>query len=179
MKYRSLVFMSALGLALFAACRQSPPTPVAAAATNASSIVPYLTNAQPRLQTLKLFVGPEELTTELAINPVEIYTGMMWRTNMPEGEAMLFVFGQPHRVGFYMRNTYVPLSAAYVDPDGVILEIHDLHPRNETPVEAASDHVQYVIEVPQGWFKRHNINPGAVVRTQYGELSRTFNFKAP
>jgi uncharacterized membrane protein (UPF0127 family) len=68
----------------------------------------------------------------------------------------------------------VPLSAAYISPDGTILEIVDLHPHNTNSVEAATDQVQYVLEVNQGWFKRHNIAPGAVIRTERGTLRGTF-----
>lgn len=137
----------------------------------------YLTNAQPRLQTMKMFVGPHELTTELALKPIEIYTGMMWRTNMPEGEAMLFAFADATPRSFYMKNTYVPLSIAYIDTQGVIQEIHDLHPRNEEPVPSTAENIQFCLEVPQGWFKRHSVVPGAVVRTQHGELKNTFSFR--
>ena len=139
---------------------------------------PYLTNAQTRLQTMKLYLGAEELATELAMKPVEIFTGMMWRTNMAEGEGMLFVFGDAAPRSFYMRNTYVPLSLAYIDPEGVVLEIHDLQPRDESSVSSATDAaIQFVLEVPQGWFKRHNIATGTVVRTQLGELKKTFSFR--
>jgi len=138
---------------------------------------PYLTNAQPRLQTMKLYVGANELTTELALKPVEIYTGMMWRTNMPEDEGMLFVFGDAAPRSFYMKNCYVPLSLAYIDTEGVVQEIHDLQPHNETGVPSKAENIQFVLEVPQGWFKRHNITPGTVVRTQYGELKTTFSFR--
>jgi uncharacterized membrane protein (UPF0127 family) len=106
----------------------------------------------------------------------EVATGMMFRTNMLENEGMLFVFAQPRRISFYMKNTIVPLSAAYIDPEGAILEIHDLHPREERPVEASNDNIQYVLEVPQGWFKRHNVTTGAVIRSQYGTLRQTFRF---
>jgi uncharacterized membrane protein (UPF0127 family) len=94
---------------------------------------------------------------------------------MAENEAMLFVFARPYRVSFYMRNTRVPLSAAYIDPEGRIAEIHDLHPFNETPVSAISDRIQYVLEVNQGWFQRHNIPVGTLVRTEAGSLLETFD----
>ena len=126
---------------------------------------------------MKLFVGREELNTAVALQPLERQTGMMWRTNMAEDEAMLFPFPVPHRTSFYMKNTYVPLSAAYIDPEGVIQEIHDLKPLDETSVPAASDNIQYVLEVKQGWFKRHNITTGTLVRTQRGELKKTFSFR--
>jgi uncharacterized protein len=155
--------------------KRNPPSPSTIAAPSAAPA--YLTNAQPRLQTMKLYVGAKELNAELALKPVEIYTGMMWRTNMAETEGMLFVFSAPEPRAFYMRNTYVPLSAAYIDPEGIIQEIHDLQPLNETPVQSKSANIQFVLEVPQGWFKRHGISTGMLVRTQHGELKNTFSFR--
>jgi uncharacterized membrane protein (UPF0127 family) len=101
-------------------------------------------------------------------------TGMMFRTNIAENEAMLFVFATPHRTGFYMKNTVVPLSVAYLDSKGAIREIHDLQPKNLDPVPAKTDDIQYVLETAQGWFKRHNVGAGAVVRTEKGTLEQTF-----
>jgi uncharacterized protein len=160
-------FLSVLTLALafVAGCRDGKSSAAAQAATSAPPVAfaqGYLPYAQPRLQTMKLYVGMKEVTAELALKPVEIYTGMMWRTNMPDGEAMLFVFADARSRAFYMRNTLVPLSLAYIDPEGVIQEIHDLQP---------------VLEVPQGWFKRNQVVPGAVVRSQYGELKKLFTFQ--
>ena len=123
---------------------------------------------------MKLWVGSQELVAELALNDRQRMTGMMFRTNMAENEAMLFVFPVPHRTGFYMKNTTVPLSAAYIDPDGTILEIHDLKPLEEKPVGASSDRIQFVLEVNQGWFERNKIGLGAVVRTEHGSLTDTF-----
>jgi uncharacterized membrane protein (UPF0127 family) len=73
-----------------------------------------------------------------------------------------------------MKNTIVPLSAAYIDPTGIILEIHDLKPHDTNAVLAASDRVQYVLETPQGWFKRHQVKEGMVIRTERGTLQETF-----
>ena len=174
--FSSVLALLAVGVA---GC-QKPQQPVAAPATSAAPAAittPYLPYAQPRLQTIKLFVGKEELSTELAMKPVEIFTGMMWRTNMPENEAMLFVFPTAEPRAFYMRNTLVPLSLAYIDPDGVIQETHDLQPREETSVPSKSENIQFVLEVPQGWFKRHNIQTGTVAQTQFGELKKVFSFR--
>jgi len=128
----------------------------------------HLDRAQPRLPTLKLWLGGQEITAEVARRTVEIATGMMFRTNLAENEGMLFVFARPYRAAFYMRNTTVPLTAAYLAPDGTILELHDLEPLNEKPVTAATDLVQFVLEMPRGWFARHGVQTGAVVRTPYG-----------
>lgn len=132
------------------------------------------TQAQPRLQTLKLWLGAAEITAELALTQSQCQTGMMFRTQMGENEGMLFVFGRPHQASFWMKNTKVPLSAAYIDPEGTILEIHDLQPLNTNSVAAGTDRVQYVLETPQGWFQHHNVSTGAVVRTERGSLQHTF-----
>ena len=134
----------------------------------------YLDHAQPRLPTIKLWIGAQEMVTEMCLTQTQTATGMMYRKQMGENEGMIFVFGRPHRTAFYMRNTTVPLSAAYIDPEGTILEIHDLQPLNETPVEAGTDKVQYVLETPQGWFKKNNIGVGTLIRTERGSLQQTF-----
>ena len=99
---------------------------------------------------------------------------MMFRTNMAEGEGMVFVFPMPQRADFWMKNTILPLSAAYIDPDGQILEIHDLQPQDTNSVTAATGNIQYVLETRQGWFKRHNIREGTVIATERGTLRKTF-----
>jgi uncharacterized membrane protein (UPF0127 family) len=68
----------------------------------------------------------------------------------------------------------VSLSAAYLGPDGVIEEIHHLEKNDNVPVVATNDNILYVLEVNDGWFARHNISPGAVIRTDKGSLQETF-----
>jgi len=130
--------------------------------------------AQPRLSTLTLWLDDQRLTAEIARQPVEVMTGMMFRTNMPAREAMLFVFSDAERRSFWMKNTLVPLSLAYIDPDGIVREIHDLQPLNTNAVPSDSRLIQYVLEVNQGWFHTNGIRPGAVVRTEKGGLKATF-----
>ncbi len=138
----------------------------------------HLTHAQPKLPTVTLrigmLLGGTPLTAEVASQLVQIATGMMYRTNLAENEGMLFVFPNAAPRSFYMRNCTVPLSAAYIEPDGTIAEIVDLQPGNETPVASKSANIQFVLEVPQGWFQRHNLKPGEVVRTERGSLQETF-----
>ncbi len=132
------------------------------------------TAAQPTLQTMKLWLGAEEMVAELALTAQQVQTGMMFRTNLAENAGMLFVFSTPFRASFWMMNCPLPLSAAYIDPDGVILEIHDLQPHNTNEVVAATENVQYVLETNQGWFRRHHIGVGTVLRTEHGTLLDTF-----
>jgi len=132
------------------------------------------TKAQPRLQTMKLWVGSEELVTELALSGREQQTGMMFRTNMEENAGMLFPLPITTRASFWMKNCPLPLSAAYIDPEGIIVEIHDFQPYNTNSVVAASDNIRFVLETNQGWFKRHNIKEGMSVGTERGTLMGTF-----
>ncbi|MEI7733460.1 MAG: DUF192 domain-containing protein [Verrucomicrobiota bacterium] len=175
-RWRTFVWVACLWLAIGCDSSDRAKTP-SPAPTNAEPRVTafgYLDRAQPKLTTLRVWLGPQELTTELALTDVQRMTGMMYRTNMTDQEAMLFVFNYPSQQAFYMRNTKVPLSAAYVDSEGVIREIVDLHPLNETAVPSVSDQIQYVLEVPQGWFKRKNIGAGTIIRTERGTLAQTF-----
>lgn len=132
------------------------------------------TQAQPKLRTMKIYLGAEILDTELALTDKQIRTGMMFRTNIQETDAMLFVFPGPFQAKFWMKNCPESLSAAYIGPDGVIEEIHHLEKNDTNSVVAATDNIQYVLEVKDGWFTRHNINPGAVIRTEKGSLPETF-----
>jgi hypothetical protein len=129
---------------------------------------------QPALPQVRLWLGTEELLAEVATDDRQRMAGMMFRTNMAENAAMLFVFPYPHRTAFWMLNTPLPLSAAYLDPDGVIREIHALQPHDTNSVAAASDRIQYVLETNQGWFDRHRVGVGALVRTEKGTLRQTF-----
>jgi uncharacterized protein len=172
MKVVQTMGLIAIGACLFAGCGK--PVPAPSGAPLVDPVYGHLLKAQPKLPTIKVWLGDQELTAEIAREQVQIATGMMVRTNMPENEAMLFVFPNTDRRSFYMRNCVVPLSAAYIDPGGVILEIINLQPHDETGVLSKSASVQFVLEVPQGWFQRHNVSPGAVIRTERGSLTGTF-----
>ncbi len=158
-----------------AGCKKEPPPPPPVATAPVKQAGPVEpTKAQGKLKTIRLWLGPEELQTELALTPEQEQTGMMFRTNMEENEAMLFVFGRPVQASFWMKNTVIPLSCAYIDPEGNIVEINDLKPLDTNAVVAASDDVQFVLEVKQGWFERHKIASGTLVRTEFGSLPDTF-----
>jgi hypothetical protein len=151
-------------------CRKSPEATVP---TPASSLIP--TSSQPRLATIKLWIGAEVMTAEMALTEEQERTGMMFRTNMEENEGMLFVFPAPMRASFWMKNTLLPLSAAYISPKGTILEIHDMQPKDTNAIVAATDNVQYVLETRQGWFGRHNIKDGMGIATEKGPLQQVFS----
>jgi len=162
-----------LAAAIFVAgCGKPSESAPASPAVAAFPAIP--TVAQPKLATIKLWIGPEEMITEMALTELQEQTGMMFRTNMEENEGMIFVFPEPVRASFWMKNTVLPLSAAYISPAGTILEIHDLQPQDTNVVLAATGNVQFVLETRQGWFKRHNITVGMSISTEKGPLPKVF-----
>ncbi len=132
------------------------------------------TQAQPRLQTMKLWLGPTEITAELALTPIQQQTGEMFRTNLEPNVGMLFPLPYTMEASFWMTNCPSALSAAYIDPNGVIQEIHELRAFDATPVKSATNNIRFVLETPQGWFDRHNLHAGTLVRTEHGSLMKTF-----
>ena len=169
MKWMRLFPVLATALLLAAGCSRGQ-TPVPAGTPN-----PFLpTNAQPRLSTRTLYVGPLELTAEIARRPREIMTGMMFRTNVVDGDAMLFVLAQPQQAAFWMKNCPTPLSCAYIDPEGIIREIHPMQPLNTNAIVAEAHNILFVLETPDGWFDRNQIRTGMLVRTESGSLIETF-----
>ena len=143
---------------------------VATAPSTASAGGWFATNAQPRLPTVKLWLGSQVLVAEIARAPQELATGMMFRTNMAPSEAMLFLLPVPQQASFYMRNTILPLSCAYIDSEGKILELHDMKPKDEASILSATSNILFVLEVNQGWFEQNHIGPGTLVRSEKGAL---------
>lgn len=164
-------FASILLAALWVGCKQGQSS----ASADTNSVVNSLpAQAQPKLQTLKIYLGAQTLDAELALTPSEEETGLMYRTNITDETAMLFVMAYPQRASFWMTNCPVSLSCAYIGPDGVIEEIHHLEKNDNVPVFATNDNITYVLEVNDGWFPRHNINTGTLIRTERGSLPDTF-----
>jgi len=158
-----------LAVTLAAGCKKAETT---AAPADSENQLP--TQAQPKLPTIKIYLGAETLNAELATTPRAVQTGMMFRTNVTDESAMLFVFSRPIQAAFWMKNCPDSLSAAYISPDGVIQEIHHLEKYDTNSVVAAQPYVQYVLEVNDGWFQRHNVNTGMLIRTEMGSMQDTF-----
>ncbi len=174
MKFQRLSVLLLAGFSLCAGCTKEASVSPAPPVFEIDPLRGHLLHAQAKLPTIKVKVDNQELITEIAVRQIEIATGMMFRTNMPENEAMIFVFPDAAPRSFYMRNCFVPLSAAYIAPSGEIFQIIDMKPHDETGIPSQSDSIQFVLEVPQGWFKRHNVGVGSTVRTERGSLQETF-----
>ena len=103
--------------------------------------------------------GVVTINAELARTPAQHQQGLMHRTELKDGEGMLFIFERDEILSFWMKNTLISLSIAYIAADGRILEIYDMEPENLNPVRSSRS-VRYALEVPQGWFSRAGIGPG-------------------
>lgn len=119
--------------------------------------------AQPPLPTITLRVADKKITAEVADEPGERTTGLMFRKSLAEDSGMLFVMPQAEHTSFWMKNTLIPLSIAYINPKGVIMEIHDMEPQNLKPIPSVFGNIAYALEMDQGWFAQKGILPGAQI----------------
>lgn len=115
---------------------------------------------QLNLPRVKLSAGMHQIDAQLARTPGQRETGLMYRTEMPQHEGMLFVAEQPSEQCFWMRNTLIPLSAAFIADDGTVVNIADMQPRS-LDSHCSAKPVRYVLEMNQGWFARKGIKPGS------------------
>lgn len=114
---------------------------------------------QPRLDSITLQAGMHNIRAEVARTPLQTQTGMMFRKEMAQHEGMLFVFDNLERRCFWMKNTLLPLSIAYIADDGTIVNLSDMQPLSEAS-HCSSQPVRYALEVNQGWFAKRGIKPG-------------------
>ena len=118
------------------------------------------TEAQPELPITKLSIGGKSIRAEIADEEHERAAGLMFRKELADDAGMLFIMPQTGPVAFWMRNTGLPLTIAYIGPNGAIMELHDLEPFNERSVPSSFPHIAYALEMPRGWFTNNNIWPG-------------------
>ena len=117
----------------------------------------------PKLKTVTLSVGSASLQAEIASTDLERNRGLMYRKSLADGHGMLFVFDYDQKVSFWMKNTVIPLSIAYIASDGTITQILDLVPRSEE-ARSSERSIRYALEVPQGWFAKVGVKEGDIVR---------------
>ena len=112
-----------------------------------------------KLQAIKLSAGMHVIRAEVAQTPEEHSIGLMFRTSMPTNDGMLFIFDRPGQQCFWMKNTLLPLSVAFVADDGSITNIEAMKPQTLDSHCSTKD-VRYVLEMNEGWFAKRGIKPG-------------------
>lgn len=110
-------------------------------------------------QEVSLPLGKEVFRVELAVTPESRARGLMFRKTLPANRGMLFVFETDQKPSFWMKNTFVPLSIAFISKDGTIREIYDMTPGSLRPIESTYE-VRFALEVPVGAFKRAGVDVG-------------------
>ena len=118
--------------------------------------------AQIRLPTETLSVRFFQITAEVAQTPEARNQGLMHRRSLPANHGMLFVFDRPERQCFWMKNTPLPLTIAFIASDGRVVNFADMQPFSETPHCSAAP-VMFALEMEQGWFARRGVLAGDVI----------------
>ncbi len=124
---------------------------------------------QLNLPRVTLQAGMYQIDAQVAQTADQRTVGLMWRREMPAHEGMLFIFEQASPQCFWMMNTLIPLTAAFVADDGTIVNLADMQPLN-TQSHCSAKPVRYVLEMNQGWFAKRGIKPGT--RLTGGPFSR-------
>jgi len=148
-KFHGLVFF----VCILCTCRAQPNESRAAQTGKAQ------TGLKTSVITISSANGPVSLEVELARTETERNTGLMYRTELEDGKGMLFIFEKDDVLSFWMKNTLIPLSIAYISYDGIIIDIKNMYPHDISPVHSSRS-VRYALEVPQGWFAGAGIKEG-------------------
>ena len=117
---------------------------------------------QSRLPVLTLNIGIHLIQAEAAVKDEERAQGLMFRKKMEQNEGMIFRFNRTDQVCMWMKNTLLPLSVAFIDENGNIINIEDMRPET-LDAHCAKKPARYALEMNQGWFKSKNIKPGSAV----------------
>lgn len=107
-----------------------------------------------------LSAGMHLIQAQIASTPDQRSIGLMSRREMPVNEGMLFIFEQPQIQCFWMKNTLLPLTAAFLSDDGTIVNLADMKPQT-TDSHCSTSPVRFVLEMHQGWFDKRGIKPGS------------------
>lgn len=115
-----------------------------------------------KLPVISLTAGIHVIKAEVAAREAERQQGLMFREKMGPNEGMVFQFEAPASVCMWMKNTFIPLSVAFIDNNGKIINIEDMQPHS-TDSHCAKKPARYALEMNRGWFKQKNIKPGSVI----------------
>jgi uncharacterized membrane protein (UPF0127 family) len=155
------------GMADNRACLPFTPLPMKSSLARLLCLLAVLTGSvqaqdQPQLNLPRttLTAGMHLIQAQVAATPEQQAIGLMHRKDMPTSEGMLFIFERPTRQCFWMKNTLLPLTAAFVADDGTIVNLADMKPQT-TDSHCSVQPVRYVLEMNQGWFAKRGLTAGS------------------
>ena len=123
------------------------------------------------LERIKISAGMHLITAQVAATPEQRQIGLMLRTDMPQQEGMIFLFEQSSQQCFWMKNTLLPLTAAFVADDGRIVNLVDMKPQT-LDAHCSQEPVRYVLEMNQGWFAKKGIKSGSKLTSELFQRNR-------
>jgi uncharacterized membrane protein (UPF0127 family) len=106
-------------------------------------------------------LGDRVARLQFAVLPNEQQRGLMERPELGADDGMIFVYGQPQQMGFWMRNTLIPLDIGFFNAQGELREVRQMFPRDERTVKSRGADLQFAIEMNQNWFRDRGVKPGA------------------
>ena len=117
-------------------------------------------DAPQQLPAIRLSTGMHVLQVQVAQTPEQQQTGLMFRKTMGTNEGMLFIFDEPRQQCFWMKNTLLPLSVAFIDDSGTVANIDDMKPQT-LDSHCSTKPVRFVLEMNVGWFDKRGIKAGS------------------
>ena len=145
----AIIFTGAV-LLLSAACRRGPETGVV-------------------FGEREIRIGEKTVTVEVAITPAQLEQGLKYRRSLPGDRGMLFAYSRAEIRPFWMKDTLIPLSIAFIDGEGRIINIEEMEPDDGNANHWPDRPFLYALEMNRGWFEKNNIRPGDLVDTGRGE----------
>ncbi len=116
--------------------------------------------AESGLPMVPMLIEDEKVWVELASTDAQRARGLMYRRSMKQNRGMLFVYPRKERLSFWMKNTFIPLTIAFLADDGTIVHLADMAPQTTTSTRCPRE-VRYALEMNKGWFEEHGIQVGA------------------
>ena len=127
---------------------------------------------------IEMAIDGHILTVEVAGDLESHMCGLAFRHDLPANHGMLFAYAEDQIIGFWMKDTFMPLSIAFLDSDGRILEIHNMKPNNSTLRYISSVPARYALEVNQGWFDTNDVAIGDTADFDLDAIAQVFRYRS-
>lgn len=157
----SFILISSFTVSCWAGKKAVAPAINSAASKSESA---QATTNRPKFATRKVKIGATSISVEVADDDVKRAHGLMFRERLDENTGMIFIFDQPRVQTFWMKNTLIPLSIAFIGQDLTIVDIQEMEPASAVELSprlyTSSAPAKYALEMNKGWFAKHHVKTG-------------------